>query len=89
MEQQPQYKTMDKQTYRENLEILADSQGERLLAVLDEVKNYIADARNGEYSTETRKCAIASIDEKLYNIIRQILNKPEITKEDKYFSEMI
>lgn len=76
-------------TYREKLEILADSQGERLLEVLDEVKNYIADARNGDYSVEARKCAIASIDEKLYNILRQILNKPEKPKEDKFFSEMI
>lgn len=79
---------MNKQQFNEQVEILARSQGERLLEVLDEVKNQIADARNGDYSVEARKCAIALIDEKLYNIIRQLLNKKD-SKEEKYFSDMI
>ena len=80
---------MNKQQFNEQVEILARSQGERLLEVLDEVKNQIADARNGDYSVESRKCAIALIDEKLYNIIRQLLNKKKDSKEEKYFSDMI
>ncbi|MCZ2338042.1 MAG: hypothetical protein LC127_07550 [Chitinophagales bacterium] len=79
---------MNKQQFNEQVEILARSQGERLLEVLDEVKNQIADARNGDYSVESRKCAIALIDEKLYNIVRQLLNKKD-SKEEKYFSDMI
>ena len=80
---------MNPQLYRELIEKLAHSQGETLIAVLDEVKNHIADARNGDYSTEARKCAIDSIDEKLYNVIKSVLNKQEIPKQEPYFSGMI
>lgn len=80
---------MNKQQFNEQIEILTHSQGERLLEILDEVKNQIADARNGDYSVDARKCAIALVDEKLYNIVRQLLNKKEPTKDNKYFSNMI
>jgi hypothetical protein len=80
---------MNKEQYNELIEQVTASQGENLLILLDEVKNHIADARNGEYSTEARKCAIASIDEKLYNIIKQGLVKKHKKKEELYFGNMI
>lgn len=74
--------------YNELIEQVSASQGNNLLELLDMVKNHIADARNGDYSTEARKCAIASIDEKLYNSIKKFLNnKPK--KQEPYFDNMI
>jgi hypothetical protein len=80
---------MNKEQYNELIEQVTASQGENLLLLLDEVKNHIADARNGDFSTEARKCAIASIDEKLYNIIKQGLNVKPKKKEEPYFNNMI
>lgn len=80
---------MNKEQYNELIEQVTASQGENLLILLDEVKNNIADARNGDYSTEARKCAIASIDEKLYNVVKQGLIKKPKKKEEPYFDNMI
>lgn len=66
---------MQPQQYNDNVERISANCGESLLEILDEVKNYIADARNGDYSVETRKCAIACIDEKLYNVVKKFIHK--------------
>ena len=79
---------MDKELHKDLLEQVTASQGDNLIQLLDIVKNEIADARNGDYSVEARKCAIASIDKHLYNIIKQGLQSKS-KKGDKYFSEMI
>lgn len=80
---------MNQQQYKDLIEQISHSQGENLLIMLDEVKNHIADARNGEYSTEARKCAIASIDEKLYNLVKSVLNKTTKEKPDGFFDGML
>jgi|15BtaG_2_1085339.scaffolds.fasta_scaffold00425_15 hypothetical protein len=60
-----------KEQYKENIEKIKDSNlREVVLDALDDAKNVIADARNGEWTTETRKCAIATIDSVLYNKIK-------------------
>lgn len=79
---------MDKELHKDLLEQVTASQGDNLIKLLDVVKNEIADARNGDYSVEARKCAIESLDKHLYNVVKQGLqSKPK--KGDKYFSEMI
>lgn len=47
---------------------------ERLLEVLDIVKNEIADARKGDATTEARKLAIATIDSTLYNKVKALIH---------------
>lgn len=80
---------MNQQQYSDLIEQVAHSQGNNFIAILDEVKNHIADARNGDYSTEARKCAIASIDEKLYNLVKAVLNKTTKEKPEMYFDGML
>ena len=80
---------MNQPQYNELIEVVASSQGTNLLELLDMVKNHIADARNGDYSTETRKCAIDCIDEKLYNKVKQVINSGDKPKKDTYFDNMI
>ena len=72
---------MLKEQYKELLEQVA-SKSEPLLELLDEVKNQIADARNGDYSTEARKVACTLIDDVLYNKIKNLSN-PQKEKKDK------
>jgi hypothetical protein len=55
--------------------------GTDLLEVLDDVKNSIADARNGDATTESRKLAIEMIDKMLYNKIKNLLKPEEDTKQ--------
>jgi len=45
-------------------------QADRLLLMLDFLKDEVADVRNGDYSAKTRKCAIEMIDSVLYNKIK-------------------
>lgn len=53
-------------------------QAERILQMLDLVKDEIADVRNGEYSAEARRSAIEAIDSVLYNKIKSAyLNRTE------------
>jgi hypothetical protein len=79
---------MNQQQYNDNVERITANCGESILEILDELKNYIADARNGDYSVETRKCAIACIDEKLYNIIKKFIHSKQKPKVDE-FEKMI
>lgn len=62
------------------IEKLASKGGSTLLDVLDQMKNAIADARNGNASTESRKFALDMIDNLLYNKVKTLLS-PE--KEPK------
>ena len=80
---------MDKQQYNELIELLTSKAGHTLLVVLEEIKNKIADAREGDYSVEVRKYAIAIIDEKLYNIVKSMLAKPEKRKDVSELDTMI
>lgn len=61
---------------------------ERLLELLDMVKDEIADARKGEWTTEARRLAIDVIDKTLYNGVKAILYK-DSKKPETYFSDMI
>lgn len=61
---------MQKQ-FDEIIKDLSDSNfREHLLILLDEVKNYIADARNEDWDVATRKASIGAIDKVLYNRIK-------------------
>lgn len=76
---------MNKEEYNEIIEELYISRGELFLEVLDHVKDQIADARNGDYSTESRRCAIDMIDSELYNKIKNFNKKESKPKEgDSY-----
>lgn len=77
---------MNQPQYNELIESVASS---KLIELLDMVKNEIADARNGEWTTEARKLAIASIDEKLYNKVKQVINSGNKPKKDDYFDNML
>ena len=55
---------------------------ERIIEVLDAVKDYIADARNGDYSTEARKSAIEAIDKVFYNKIKGDSKKDKPEEEN-------
>lgn len=77
---------MNQSQHNELIEQIASNS---LLEVLDIVKNEIADARNGEWTTEARKLAIASIDEKLYNKVKQVINNGKKPKKDNYFDNML
>lgn len=77
---------MNQPQYNELIEQVASS---KLIEVLDMVKNDIADARNGDWSTEARKLAIATIDEKLYNKVKQVINSGDKPKKDDYFDNML
>lgn len=51
---------------------------ERILQLLDMVKDEIADVRQGDYSAEARKEAIEIIDKVIYNKIKSsVMNKFE------------
>lgn len=77
---------MNQPQYNELIESVASS---KLIELLDMVKNEIADARNGVWTTEARKLAIDSIDEKLYNKVKQVINSGSKPKKDNYFDNMI
>lgn len=62
---------------------------ERLLELLDIVKNEIADARKGDATTEARKLAIATIDSTLYNKVKALIHNDKKKSEEGYFSRMI
>jgi hypothetical protein len=79
---------MNNEQFNELMEQIAASQGNNLLHALDILKNHIADARNGEWDIATRKCAIACIDEKLYNVIKKFLTKKS-NAESEYFGTML
>jgi hypothetical protein len=53
-----------------------------LLELLDLVMNEIADARNGDYSTESRKQAIEAIQNSLYNKIKATIKSDDKKKDD-------
>lgn len=80
---------MNKQQFNDELERIVATHGLNLLEILDEVKNQIADARVGDYSVEARKCAIASIDERLYNIVKQMLKKENKIVTESFNEGMI
>lgn len=59
--------------------------GELVLDCLDEVINYMADARNGAWSIESRLVSIEALKEVLYNKIKSNRTKPnqnEIGSDD-------
>lgn len=69
-------------------EAIAKSDFKNLLfKLLEQVKNEVADIRNGEYSYETRKAVIDTIDNLIVNKIRpmkqQIEKKPDDSAEWK------
>lgn len=59
-------------------------QSERLLVLLDAVKDYIADARNGEWSVEARKSACDAIDEVLYKKVKLNIQEKPQSKGDNW-----
>ena len=59
------------------IEKLASKGVDDVLEALDDAKDLIADARNGEYSTEARKGAIEAIDLVLYNKIKSFKETKE------------
>lgn len=67
-------------------ELIEAVASERLLELLDIVKNEIADARKGDATTEARKLAIATIDSTLYNKVKALIHndKKEGSKEDNW-----
>ena len=71
------------QQYNELIKEISNSgYKETILTLLDEVKNYIADARNGDYTTETRKASIEAIDRVLYNKIKSVSNGKQDEPEE-------
>ena len=60
-----------KEQYNNNIERVKESNmNSAILELLEDVKDRIADARIGLWSTEARKLAIDSIDTLLYNKIK-------------------
>lgn len=70
-------------------ELIESVSTERLLELLDMVKDEIADARKGNATTEARKLAIDTIDQVLYNKVKAVINNESNDKPKQYFSEMI
>ena len=71
------------QLHKEQIERLSKNK-EFILEVLDVVKNHIADARNGDYSVEARRCAIEAIDNTLYNKIKSFKETNKSTEPDTW-----
>lgn len=69
------------------IESITASKGNDLLLLLDDVKNQIADARLGDYSTESRKLAIEVLDKVLYNKVKALL-KPQ-KKTESFIAGML
>lgn len=67
---------MSKQS-NEAVEKLATKGLDDIIVALDAVKDEIADARNGDYSTEARKQAIEAIDSVMYNKLKAFKEKKE------------
>jgi hypothetical protein len=64
----------------ETIEKVASRGVDDLLELLDGVKDWIADARNGSYSNEARVGAIEAIDTVLYNKVK---NLKTVKKQEK------
>lgn len=74
---------MNKQLLNEKIESLKP-QGDRILSVLDDVKDYIADARNGEWDVDARKAACEAIDEVIYNKLKLKIQEVPDVKPDTW-----
>lgn len=68
---------------------IAASVGPELLALLDAAKDRIADARNGDWTTEARKVAIEAIDAVLYDEIKKNLPGAKKTEQGDGMGSMI
>lgn len=56
--------------------------GEDLIKLLEATKDYIADARNGEWNTESRKAAIKAVDEVIVNPLKAAFPRDKSSSDD-------
>ena len=70
---------MQDNNLQENIESIASS---TLIDVLDVIKNDIADARKGDWTTEARKLAIDALDKTLYNKVKAVINNKTKPKKE-------
>jgi KaiC/GvpD/RAD55 family RecA-like ATPase len=67
---------------KEELARLAARSGADIASLVEDAKDFVADARNGEWSTESRKCAIAAIDAAITEAVARATPKDPAKADD-------